>query len=237
MAESVVTSLVDSARPSFLFGCCPPHVKTTEEEAVEIATKFAERGMTLAVDGYVCYDVQDESSRDSRKRPFPFRPLMESSHFARLLSSASQKECVVYKAVTVMESKQHFNVWLDKLVDQDRHKAINVVGAPSSDSVPTGPTTKEASMIAAQRKGVRFGSVCIAERHVSKNVEHVIMCKKASWGSEWFITCVAQPPHYMCSSLLSLTVTPVAVNDVSYADFFQPVFPKCSARASTIPSP
>lgn len=153
-----------------------------------MAIKFADRGRVLAVDGYVCYDVQDESSRIDVKRPFPYRPLMEPSHFARLLSRAAHKECVVYKAVTCMQSVDHFKVWLDKLVDQDRHVAVNVVGAPSSDTVPTGPSTKDASLIVAQRKGVRFGAVCIAERHASKKVEHVIMCKKASWGAEWFIT-------------------------------------------------
>jgi len=162
-----------------------------------VANKFAERGRVLAVDGYVCYDVQDESSRESAKRPFPYRPLWESSSFARLLSSAAHKECVVYKAVTCMQSVDHFNVWLDKCVDQDCHSAINIVGAPSSDTVPTGPSTKEASLIAAKRKAVRFGAVCIAERHITKKAEHIIMGKKASWGAEWFITQGIYDPEPM----------------------------------------
>jgi hypothetical protein len=93
-----------------------------------------------------------------------------------------------------MQSKDHFNQWLDQLVEQDRHTAINVVGAPSSNTVQTGPSTKEASMIVAKRKGLRFGAVCIAERHATKKVEHVIMAKKASWGAEWFITYVPPQP-------------------------------------------
>ena len=191
--DSVVGSLCDPARPTFLFGCTPPSESTSEQDAIDVARKFANRGRVLAIDGYIVYDVQDESSRTETKRPFPYRKLMEPSRYARHLAHASHKECVVYKAVTCMPSERHFEVWLDQLVHQDRHTAITVVGAPSTSAPKaTGPSTKEAALIAARLAGrggqLRFGAVCIAERHASKGVEHVIMGKKVAWGAEWFIT-------------------------------------------------
>jgi hypothetical protein len=104
---------------------------------------------------------------------------------------------VVYKAVTNMPSRKHFEVWLEKAVEQDRHTAINVVGAPASGATQTGPSTKEASMIAAERLGVKFGAVCIAERHTEKKCEHVIMGKKSTWGAEWFISQGIYDPEPM----------------------------------------
>jgi hypothetical protein len=158
------------------------------QDAVDIANEFAQRGRVLAIDGYIVYDVQDEASRTDTKRPFPYRPLMEPSLYARFLSAASHKGCVVYKAVTNLPSRKHFEVWLDKFVDQDRHHAMNVVGAPSSGATQTGPSTQEASMIVSQREGVKFGAVCIAERHIAKRREHAQMRRKAEWGAEWFIS-------------------------------------------------
>ena len=77
--DSIVGSLCDPARPTFLFGCTPPSEVTSEQEAIDVARKFADRGRVLAVDGYIVYDVQDESSRTDAKRPFPYRRLMEPS--------------------------------------------------------------------------------------------------------------------------------------------------------------
>jgi hypothetical protein len=188
--ESIVSSLCNPSRPTFLFGCTPPSENATEEEAIDIASKFAARGRVLAVDGYIVYDVQDESVRTDVERPFRFRKLQEPSAYARHLSRASHKECVVYKAVPCMPSREHFDVWLDQVVEQDRHRAINIVGAPSSKDGLTynGPSTKEACQIVKQQGRIKFGAVCIAERHLSKGIEHEIMAKKVAWGAEWFIT-------------------------------------------------
>ena len=84
--DSIVGSLCDPARPTFLFGCTPPSEVTSEQEAIDVARKFADRGRVLAVDGYIVYDVQDESSRTDAKRPFPYRRLMEPSRYARHLA-------------------------------------------------------------------------------------------------------------------------------------------------------
>ena len=69
---SVVASLLDPHRPTFLFGCTPPSRKMPRAKVREICKKFVSRGRVLASDGFIVYDVQDESSRTAEERPFPF---------------------------------------------------------------------------------------------------------------------------------------------------------------------
>uniref|UniRef100_A0A7S2WT39 Methylenetetrahydrofolate reductase (NAD(P)H) n=1 Tax=Mucochytrium quahogii TaxID=96639 RepID=A0A7S2WT39_9STRA len=187
MDSGLVESLLDHSRPTFLFGCTPPSISTSSEKAAEIARKFAARGRVLAVDGYIVYDVQDESVRTEEKRPFPYRELMEPSGYAKVLREASYKDCLVYKAVTCIGGRDAFSDWMDRCTRVDGHSALNIVGAPAANASRTGPSTKEASLMAADR-GVHFGAVCIAERHVSKKNEHEILFKKSSWGAQWFVT-------------------------------------------------
>ena len=47
----IVESLLDPHRPTFLFGCVPPGAGTKLQDAEKIASSFADRGRTLAVDG------------------------------------------------------------------------------------------------------------------------------------------------------------------------------------------
>eukprot|EP01052_Picozoa_sp_SAG31_P002010 SAG31_NODE_67_length_28318_cov_6.493674_28_plen_197_part_00 len=188
--ESLLQALTDPGRPSFLFGLTPPSIETTEEKSLEICEKFVARGRVLAVDGFICYDVQDETSRTSEPRPFRFRRLQDPSWYAGCITAASHKQCVVYKAAPACESPAAFEKWLGDCVERDGHTAINVVGAPSSACVSTGPSTKEACEIVQRTPGVKFGCVCIAERHMKARKEHLNLANKASWGAEWFITQV-----------------------------------------------
>ena len=54
------------------------------EELKETARKFVERSATLATDGFIVYDIQEEKGRTPEPRPFPFRKLDDPSHFAKV---------------------------------------------------------------------------------------------------------------------------------------------------------
>jgi hypothetical protein len=200
MEDSLVSALSNPARPVFLFGLTPPAIETSEEKSLEICEMFVARGRVLAVDGFICYDVQDETSRTEAPRPFKFRKLQDPSWYAGCITAASHKQCVVYKAATCCESAAAFEAWLTDCVQRDGHTAVNVVGAPSSAVPHTGPSTREACAITARTPGVQFGCVTIAERHMAGRREHLSLAAKASWGAEWFITqargppCPARPP-------------------------------------------
>eukprot|EP01033_Poteriospumella_lacustris_P024877 gene24877-gene21814 len=94
---ALVEALSNSARPVFLFGSTPPREDTSIEKAKESCAKFAARSAVLATDGFIVYDIQDEGSRESSERPFPFRKTMDPSLYASFFPAVSGKDCVVYK--------------------------------------------------------------------------------------------------------------------------------------------
>ena len=190
----LIQSLLDPNKPTFLFGCTPPSSSLAPAKVSSICSKFVERGRVLAVDGFIVYDVQDESSRTTDKRPFPFRALHDSSWYAGLVTTESGKGCVVYKAAPC---DANFESWLADCIGKDGHTALTVVGAPSSKGTNPGPSTKNACKMVVPHDGVHFGCVCIAERHLKHRCEHEILIKKMEWGAEWFITQGIYDPQPM----------------------------------------
>ena len=96
---AVVSSLKDPTRPTFLLGDVPPGEGTPPGKAQEICNKFVARSRSLASDGFIVYDIQDEEARSAEPRPFPYRKLMDPSGYASLLSQSSGKPCIVYKCI------------------------------------------------------------------------------------------------------------------------------------------
>ena len=78
--------------------------------------------------------------------------------------------------------------WLDKSINEYRHSAFTLVGAPSSKMEYQGPTLLKAMEHVSEREDCSFGSVSIPERHTKKGNEHQNMLKKQLLGSKWFIT-------------------------------------------------
>lgn len=184
---SLASALVDPSRPVFLFGSTPPREGTDIEKAKSACAKFAARSAVLATDGFIVYDIQDEGSRNAAERPFPFRKTMDPALYASFFPIYSGKQCVVYKSV-VESSVADFDAWLDTAINTYGHKTFNLVGAASSSALNPGPSLQEAGERTSLRNDCHFGCVCIAERHASKGNEHQNLMRKASFGSEWFIT-------------------------------------------------
>lgn len=191
--DSLASRLADPSRPVFLLGEVPPMEGTPPGQCAQICSKFAARSRALATDGFIVYDIQEEPGRSSMERPFPFRKLMDSSPYAALLARTSGKPCLVYKCV----ADEHFEHWLDTASGDHGHTAINLVGRASSDGVYVGPTLPQAMERVHQHPQLRFGAVCIAERHTIESAqargkdyptEHWNMVRKQMVGAEWFIS-------------------------------------------------
>lgn len=76
----------------------PPRLKTSPQEAAEIARVTLERLRSLPIDGPVLYDIDDENDRNPDERPFPFLPTIDPAdylvgHLGRLKVPA-----IVYRA-------------------------------------------------------------------------------------------------------------------------------------------
>lgn len=184
----LVEALSNSSRPVFLFGSTPPREDTTIEKAKESCAKFAARSAVLATDGFIVYDIQDEGSRESAERPFPFRKTMDASLYASYFPAVSGKECVVYKCV-IGENQEQYEKWLSKAIYEHGHRAFNLVGAASSSQLSADSLTlHQAGDVTARRGDCKFGCVCIPERHTVKGNEHTNMFRKSAFGAQWFIT-------------------------------------------------
>jgi hypothetical protein len=166
----------------------PPLDGATEEETLQHAEKFMNKSRSLAVDGYIVYDIQDEEGRTQMPRPFPFRKLGDPAAFATVLEGVSGgRSSVVYKCVAESD-KATFNEWLSNAVEKSKNMCFNFVGGATHSKEYKGPTIPDAAdMLTKQLKG-HFGGVTIAERHVKKGNEHETLLKKQSLGAEWFIT-------------------------------------------------
>lgn len=187
--------LADPSRPVFLLGEVPPGEGTTPGKVLEIATKFSNRSKALASDGFIVYDIQDEPGRssDAAPRPFPFRRLMDSSPYAAVLARTSGKQCLVYKCV----ADEQFDDWIEIARTSHGHTAINVVGRVSSSGTFVGPTISEAMDKVNATNSLKFGCVCIGERHTLESAqargrsyptEHLNMMRKQKAGAQWFVS-------------------------------------------------
>lgn len=188
MASSLVDLLLDPARPVFLFGSTPPREGTSRDEQREIAVKWSSRSWVLASDGFIVYDIQDEAGRTTDKRPFPFRQTVDPSAFGGILQEVSSKPCLIYRS-SVTSSKEALDQWLDRCRGADGHAALNLVGAATSKPTQQARLTlPEAADMVNRKAGLRFGCVCIAERHLKKGTEHENMMRKAEMGAGWFVS-------------------------------------------------
>eukprot|EP01031_Cornospumella_fuschlensis_P032661 gene32661-39487_t len=184
---ALVAALTDPARPVFLFGSTPPREGTPIHKAKESCAKFAARSAVLATDGFIVYDIQDEGSRATTDRPFPFRKTMDPSLYASFFPPVSGKECVVYKCV-VENGPTELTEWLDRAVLDYGHGAFNLVGPASSSQNNQQLSLASAAGLVKARRDCKFGCVAIAERHTIKGNEHQNLLRKADFGAEWFIT-------------------------------------------------
>jgi hypothetical protein len=201
MEEATLSSrLSDPARPVFLLGDVPPGEGTPPGKCQTVCNKFMARSRTLASDGFIVYDIQDEPGRSDIERPFPFRRVMDSSRYAALLARSSGKQCLVYKCV----ADPNFDEWLQRASTEHGHSAINLVGRATSGGDYQGPTIAEAMHMTTKQKDMSFGCVCIAERHTMEAAEargkaypteHQNMLRKQKAGAEWFISQAVYDPE------------------------------------------
>ena len=102
-----------SSRPVFLFGSTPPREGTAPDAVSTTARKFSRRSAVLATDGFIVYDLQEETGRTTMPRPFPFRRTVDCASYAAELARISCKPTVVYKCVVEAEL-QGFESWLQR---------------------------------------------------------------------------------------------------------------------------
>lgn len=77
------------------------------------------RSLSLPLDGFVVYDLQDESSRTAAPRPFPFVPTVDSRGYSRRLGELTGKSAVCYKCIAHLSEAEWLS-WLRESIDYTR---------------------------------------------------------------------------------------------------------------------
>jgi hypothetical protein len=170
-----------------LYGITPPKLATDPERLREIAAQQVARIRTLAPDGLVVYDIQDEPGRDGQVRPFPFLPTVDPEVYAYEMLAELAIPKVVYRCVGA-QPPDLFSSWLDTLRAGAERRLGVFVGAPRGGSRRPGLTLTEAYAAARAAPNLVLGGIAIAERHVAKENEHERMLDKQDRGCRFFIT-------------------------------------------------
>ncbi len=171
-----------------LYGITPPKVKHTEDEIKIIAQKHIQRISKLDVDGLVLYDIQDESDRTDKKRPFPFIKTINPCEYSKNYLQELKTPRIVYRAVGNYTSEK-FTTWLEETSKSQVHSVF--VGAASHEQ-QNNITLKEAYELKRKvNDNLCLGGIAIPERHMKEEDEHLRVFSKINQSCEYFITqCV-----------------------------------------------
>lgn len=184
------------ARDGFvrLYGTTPPRSGSPAEVIRGAADKLAERVRPLRLDGFVVYDLQDESARTSAPRPFPFTPTVDSRGYSKLLGELTGRAAVCYKCIGRM-SHAEWHGWLAETGRDYGVELLTLVGRPSSQKLPYAMTLAQAYSIAAGHEP-RFvlGGVAIAERQGAGRDESRRLHDKADLGCRFFVSQAVYHP-------------------------------------------
>lgn len=153
----------------------------------EIARATVERLEHLDLDGLILYDIDDESSRNPEKRPFPFSPTIDPSEYRTDHLEQWRTPVIVYRAVGKYQ-REDLRPWI---TEQDPTRTLAVmVGAASSAASPAISLAEAQAMCAELNSRLLLGGVAIPERHSRRENEHLRLIAKQESGCRFFVTQV-----------------------------------------------
>lgn len=191
----LASKLVDPRETPFLYGTTPPREGSADETIQTAAARLAERLRHLPLDGFVVYDLQDESLRTDLARPFPFVRTVDSRAYSRLLTRLSGVPAITYKCIGSL-TEDDWVRWLDETADQFGLRCLSLVGHPTSRGARWPMRLARAFQLArAHRAGFTLGGVAIAERCAATPTEATRMLEKTANGCRFFTTQAVYDPE------------------------------------------
>lgn len=187
MTLSLQQKIQDPTRGVYLIGTTPPKSSTDDNKLSVIANKLLSRLQGIEYDGLIVYDIQDESSRISAPRPFPFKQTVDPRCYSQLLNQLSDCEVITYKSVA-QRSVEEFGQWLDETQNNYELQNIVLVGSPSSTGDIKLSLANACQTLTDRNSALFLGGVTIAERHAKKHNEHQRLLDKTRQGCSVFIS-------------------------------------------------
>lgn len=171
-----------------LYGIAPPKLATDPVRLEEIALQQRQRFEDLKPDGLVIYDIQDEQTRTTDPRPYPFLPTIDPELYAREHLARVAAPKIVYRSVAG-HNEPEFVRWLEQATAGPGPCFRVLVGAPSSRTAAAGLKLSEAyELVRRHAPHLVLGAIAIAERHARKLDEHERMLAKMGQGCRFFVT-------------------------------------------------
>ena len=171
----------------YFFGTTPPRATTDDMQMDEIATKLLQRLASVDYDGLIVYDIQDESSRTDKPRPFPFMGTRDPREYSALLAMKSDHQIITYKSVS-QRDRASFEQGLNQAWNDYGVRNLVLVGSPSADARIQLSLNEAYQTLAESQHDFSLGGVTIAERHASKGTEHKRLLSKSNNGCHFFVS-------------------------------------------------
>jgi 5,10-methylenetetrahydrofolate reductase len=187
MKQDLRSKFNDSRRGVYLFGTTPPKAGITPEATSEIADKLLERLEHVEFDGLIVYDIQDESSRIDKPRPFPYMQTLDPRAYSKLIREKAEKPVITYKSVS-QRNEESFVQWLDEAWNEYGIRDTVLVGSPSSDGDIKLSLNNAYAVMKNHPASFQLGGVTIAERHATEGNEHERLIAKSEQGCEFFVS-------------------------------------------------
>jgi hypothetical protein len=180
--------IVNKESGFLLYGLTPPKINTEDDKIRIIAAKQVERLKELEIDGLVLYDIQDESSRTSSPRPFPFMPSVAPDYYSEKYLTELTIPKIIYKSVGKYSSND-FKQWIEQ--NAATIDCSVFVGSPSKNQTSFLSLNDAYIINQKSNSSLIIGGVAIPERHAKKGDEHIRLFDKIDKGCRFFISqCV-----------------------------------------------
>ncbi|WP_308121370.1 5,10-methylenetetrahydrofolate reductase [Paractinoplanes bogorensis] len=187
MSGNSLQSKIASARGGvMLFSITPPKRANSPERVKEIAEITVGRLADLDLDGLILYDIEDESDRNSDKRPFPYLPTLDPASFHTDHLGDWDKPTIIYRCVGKY-AENDLRTWLAG----SSPDILTVFVGSSSGTKPVQTSLRRAQQLHHEvSPALPLGAVVIGERHARHGDEHLRMLTKQERGCTFFISQV-----------------------------------------------
>ncbi|WP_273211830.1 methylenetetrahydrofolate reductase [Runella zeae] len=187
-----------------LYGITPPKSETPPEKVSIIAEKTLARLIDLDIDALIIYDVQDESTRTTEERPFPFLAALDPFDFASQYLSPLQIPKIIYRPAGKF-SKEELRQWIGHLKHNSFYPVF--VGVPSPDFKPITSLPEAYEIWREFSEESVIGAVTIPERHAVLKDEDQRMLDKMNHGVSFFVSQCIFDLDYAKQMLVDLVKT------------------------------
>lgn len=167
------------------YGLTPPKQDNSIEKIIEISERQKKRIRDISIDGLILYDIQEESERVNKDRPFPFLPTINPVEYERTYLRDLNLPKIIYQCVGKY-TKDQFSDWIETDFEQDRFAVF--VGASSHKQEVSLPLQEAYRLRQKLNKHMVLGGVIIPERHLKQNDEHLRLIHKIQNGCQFFVS-------------------------------------------------